>query len=365
MRIVLHIDMDAFFAAVEEKANPGLRGLPIIVGADPKDGKGRGVVSTTNYLARKYGIRSALPISKAWELSEAARRRGEPPAVFLPVDGYLYSLVSKRIMEYLRPLANAFEQVSVDEAYIELNFEFRNSNFEIKAWEKGEELAKKIKREIQEREQLTCSIGIGPNKLVAKIGSDMQKPDGLTVVRTEEVHKTLDPLSVRVIPGIGPKTEIVLNRRGVKTIADLRAVSRDELVVLFGKWGGDLYRKARGESEDSVSDEWVAKSIGEQETFERDTLSAEFLLGRLQALCGQVFKRFKGSEFKTFRAVVITVRFSGFETKTRSHTLSKLATTLEVLKTESMKLLLPFLDKRENPKKKLIRLLGVRVEKLQ
>ena len=192
-RIVAHLDMDAFYAAVEERRNPDLRGRPIVVGADPKAGAGRGVVTTASYAARKYGIRSAMPITRAWRLAEAARRRGEPEAVFLRGDRAVYREVSDRIMTIAARGADAFEEASIDEAFLDLS--------SLGEFERAAAHARAVKAEVLEREGLTCSIGLGPNKLVAKIASDFQKPDGLTVVRLEAVQAFLDPLPIRRIPG--------------------------------------------------------------------------------------------------------------------------------------------------------------------
>jgi DNA polymerase IV (DinB-like DNA polymerase) len=216
MRIIAHIDMDAFYAAVEERHHPELRGRPVVVGADPKAGKGRGVVTTANYAARKYGIRSALPISRAWRLADVARKRGEAETVFVRGNQSLYREVSDRIMAILARGADAFEGASIDEVYVDLT-----SLGDMKG---AEGHVRRLKAKILAQEGLTCSVGIGPNKLVAKIASDFRKPDGLTVVRPEAVQAFLDPLRSRVIPGIGPKTEAFLHRKGIKTIADLRGV---------------------------------------------------------------------------------------------------------------------------------------------
>ncbi len=377
MRIVLHIDMDAFFAAVEERYNPQFAGKPIVVGADPKGGRGRGVVSTANYAARKYGIRSAMPISTAWRLAEDARSRGEPAAVFLQGNHALYREVSERIMVIVANTEGvaAFEQASIDEAYVELKIpnskikipnKFQNSNSKSQTdpWREAEERAKALKGEIFQKEGLSCSVGMGPNKLVAKIASDFRKPDGLTVVQPEQVQEFLDPLPIRAIPGIGPKGEALLHQKGIRTIAVLRQVERARLVEWLGKWGEDLHQKARGISDDPVSDDWEPKSIGEQETFESDTLQSAFILERLRELAGAVFQRFQADDFTSFRTVVITVRFADFTTLTRSHTSPKPRATLEALNGEALRLILPFLDQRGNPRRKKIRLIGVRMEKL-
>ena len=402
--------MDAFFAAVEERDKPRFKGLPIVVctstrlsvhpsqdltveyedkrdisranpefghsaelsrslegwSADPRGGRGRGVVSTANYKAREYGIHSAMPISSAWRLSEAARRKGKPPAAFLGVDIRRYAQVSDAVMTILRAHVPVIEKASVDEAYLDMSF--------AGSYDKAEALARKVKQEIKEKERLTASVGIGPNKLIAKIASGTQKPDGLTVIYPELVQEFLDPLPIRAIPGIGPKTEELFGRKGVRSVGDLKRFEKEELHEMLGKWGATLYEKVHGRDESPVVEEYEAKSIGEQETFERDTRDPNFITARLSALCRNVIRRLEADGFsaeggsasggKSFGRVVLTVRFADFETKTKSHALPVPAASGKELEFEAMKLLLPFFDKRENPKGKLIRLIGARVEKL-
>jgi DNA polymerase IV (archaeal DinB-like DNA polymerase) len=356
MRIIGHLDMDAFFAAVEELDHPRFRGLPIVVGADPDEGRGRGVVSTANYPARKYGIHSAMPISRAWRLSEAAKRRGRPGAVFLHPHFRRYEEISRRVMDLLRRHSPLVEEGGIDEAYFDLSF--------CDSFAAAARLGRKIKAEIAAQEQLTASLNIGPNKLVAKIASDFHKPDGLTVVTTAEAENFLAPLPVRKIPGIGPKSEAFLAKMGVKTVQDLRKFSREELQDLFGEWGLDLYERVRGRSQSPLQEKYEPKSVGEQETFEKDTSEMAFICDRLLLMCRGVLSRLLAEGFRNFRTVVVTVRFADFDTKSRSHTLTTPAASLRLLQFEALKLLMPFLDRRENPKHKLLRLIGVRVEKL-
>lgn len=348
--------MDAFFAAVEERSRPELRGLPIVVGADPRRGRGRGVVSTANYQAREYGIRSGMPISRAWRLSEAAAREGRPRAVFLPVDMERYARVSGQIMDILRRFAPLVEEASIDEAYFDLTF--------AGSFDRAEEICRKIVAAIESEEGLTASVGIGPNKLVAKIASGLRKPRGFTVVKEEEAERLLAGLPLRVIPGIGPKTEAEFATMGLRLVKDLKRFSRDKLQALLGKRGLDLYEKVRARDDAPVVEAYEIKSVGEQETFLRDTRDRKFLTRRLREMCRDVKERLEEEGFKQFRTVVLTVRFADFETKSRSRTLSAPTGSPAILEEEAMKLLEPFLDGRENTQRKLIRLIGLRLEKL-
>jgi DNA polymerase IV (DinB-like DNA polymerase) len=356
VRIVGHVDMDAFYASVEARYDPALRDRPVVVGADPKDGRGRGVVTAASYAARRYGIRSAMPISRAWRLAEAARRRGEAETVFVRDNRRLYAEVSERIMTIVARNADAFEEASIDEAYLDLS--------SLGGFEAAAAHARALKAEIARAEGLTCSIGVGPNKLVAKIASDFQKPDGLTIVEPARVQEFLDPLSVRVVPGIGPKTERLLHARGVRTVRDLRALELARLTGWLGRWGADLHAKARGASESAVSNEGEPKSAGEQETFESDTLDAGFVRARARALAGDVFGRLERQGFRAFRTVTVMVRFANFLTFTRSHTPPQALASAEALSEQAVRLLEPFLDHRENPRQRKLRLIGVRAEKL-
>ena len=356
MRIIAHVDMDAFYASVEARHDPTLRDRPVVVGADPKEGRGRGVVEAASYAARRYGIRAAMPISRAWKLSEAARRKGQEPVVFVHGNRQRYVEMSERVMAILAPAGDAFEEASIDEAYLDLS--------SLGSFEAAVDRALSLKREIAERLGLTCSIGLGPNKLVAKIASDFKKPDGLTVVTPDEVQAFLDPMIIRVIPGIGPKTEAELKERGIHTVRDLRGLELAHLAEWFGRWGEDLHAKAHGVSDSIVSNEWEPKSVGEQETFEVNTLDAEFILKRVRALAAEVFVRLQRQGFRACRTVTITVRFAHFRTLTRARTSRWEVASEEALYTVATELLAPFFDARENPRGTKIRLIGVRAEKL-
>lgn len=356
VRIIAHLDMDAFFAAIEERDTPALRGIPLVVGADPLGGRGRGVVSTSNYLARAYGIHSATPISIAWRLSEAACRAGRPAVAFVSVDMPKYARVSDEIMGIVRRFIPIVEQASIDETYGDLSF--------TESYQAAALLSQELKTAIHTAARLTASVGIGPNKLIAKIASGMSKPDGLTIVSEEEAESFLAPLQLRAIPGIGPKTDALLARRGFRSIQDLKSLTASQLDALLGKRGVDLYEKIRGRDVAPLEEYAEVKSISEQHTFEVDTLDSQRLLEELELLSKGVMDRLQQEGFQSFRTVVLIVRFADFKTISRAHTMAEPAGEMAMLRREVLRLLMPFLDRRENPHRQLIRLLGVRVEKL-
>ena len=343
-RIILHIDMDYFFAQIEERENPQFKGEPVVVGADPKKGKGRGVVSTANYEARKYGIHSALPISIAWRLC--------PNAIFLPVNMKLYQEVSERIMEILKNYSPIVEQVSLDEAYLDLSSQRNYKN--------TKQLAKKIKTEILEKEKLTSTIGIAPNKTIAKMATNQAKPNGLLVIKPKEVKNFLDPLDIKELPGIGLKTAERLRKLKVNIIKELRRLSKEKLQNLFGKVGLHIYEKARGINKEPVSSDEIIKSIGKEHTFDIDTRDPEMIFGIFEEIIKMVHQELLNNKF-SLKTITVICRYSGFETHTKSKTLEKETQNLEILESESKKLLLKFLVEKQ----KLIRLIGLRLSSLQ
>ncbi len=342
-RIIFHVDMDQFFAAVEEKLRPELKGKPVVVGADPKGGKGRGVVSTCNYEARKYGVRSGMPITRAWRLC--------PEAAFLPVNIPLYLQVSFRIMSILRAYADKFESWGIDEAFLDVSSRVRN-------FEEAKQLATQIKKEVHEKEGMTCSIGIGPNKLVAKIAGDMQKPDGLTAVEEKDVKAFLEPLDIDKLLWVGKKTARKLNKLGIKTIGDLSRYDPSVLVEKFGVLGTQLYLYAQGQDRSEVGFQGEIKSIGRNITFEKDTTDWDLVFKVLDKLCEDVHKELNQNRL-LFKTVTVTVRFENFETHTHSRTLPFLTSRLEDFKKAAHELMQPYM----RPERK-IRLIGARVSKL-
>ncbi len=342
-RIIFHVDMDQFFAAIEERERPEIRGKPVVVGADPKEGKGRGVVSTCNYEARKYGVRSGMPITRAWRLC--------PQAVFLPVNFRLYTQVSERIMDILQRYADKFEPWGFDEAFLDVTSRVKN-------YEEAKTLALEIKKEISEKERLTCSVGVGPNKLIAKVASDFQKPEGLTVVKEKDVKAFLEPLDVDRLLWVGKKTTRKLNEMGIKTIGDLARYDPSVLAEKFGVIGTQLYLYAQGIDRSEVELRGPVKSIGRNTTFEQDTSDWAQVLQTLDKLCDEVYEEAKEYNF-FFKTVTITVRYEDFETHTSSRTLPFITNKLSDFTKAAHELMQPYL----RPERK-IRLIGARVSSL-
>lgn len=340
-RVVLHLDMDAFYAAVEERDNPQFAGLPIVVGANPQNGFGRGVVSTANYVARKYGIKSAMPITWAY--------RACPSAIFLPCDFKRYSKASKSIMEIVRSFDFPTEQVSVDECYLDLT----SHKLQVTSYEAVEKIARQIKQAIWSAEKLTTSIGIGPNKLIAKVASDFNKPDGLMIVEPARVQKFLDPLSVRVLPGVGPKTGHVLLQMGIVTVKDLKQTYLYKLKERFGKHGTHLWEMANGRDDRPVTERHETKSVGRQSTFWKDTSDPRVIYDLVIEMLKESLQEVKYLGLLG-RTLTITVRYAWFETHTSQESL-KVPLDFNLARKLTLKLLMPYFNGKK------VRLVGVRI----
>ena len=342
-RLIFHVDLDAFYASVEQRDNPDLRGVPLIIGADPKGGKGRGVVVACSYEARKRGLHSGQPISMAYRLC--------PDGMYVRPKLELYGRVSVDVMEDLRKYADKLEQVSIDEAFLDVTERSKTSGGPI-------ELAKRIKAELRETEGLTCSIGIAPNKSAAKIASDYQKPDGLTYIDPEHVKEFLAPLPVSRISGIGKKTEASLNELGIKTIGELAKYPPNTLYKQFGKIAVWLWAIANGEERVEVQENYEMKSIGGEHTFDADTSDWNSVDQQLCELVEYVYKRLMEAKME-FRTVGLKIRFTGFETYTREKTLRFPSIEKQLISATIRELTQEF---RTHPKK--IRLVGVRLSGL-
>ena len=337
---ILHIDMDAFFSAVEERRHPDLIGKPVVVGGEG-DPRKRGVVSTASYEARKFGIHSAMPLRTAYKLC--------PEAVFLPVDYEEYSRVSEKVKAILREFSPIMEDVGIDEAFLDI------SSID----KPPEEIGRAIKNRIKEETHLTCSIGIAPNKLLAKMASEMQKPDGLTLLTENDVQSRIWPLPVRKLRGVGPKTEAYLEELSIQTIGDLASLSLDKLTEEFGQsYGGYLYEASRGIDESSLVTHWEPKSISRETTFQRDVDTWQVLAKTLVELTKEVVLNMKEEGYQG-RTVTLKIRFNDFKTYTRAKTLSQ-HTDLEQ---EIRKAAFDCLSRVEIKKK--VRLIGVRVGNLK
>jgi len=343
-RIILHCDLDAFYPSCEIHRDPSLKGKPLIVGADPKNGKGRGVVTSCSYEARKFGVRSGMPISMAWKLC--------PQGIYVPPDFELYGETSGRVMDIMREFADIFEQTSIDEAYMDVSKK-------CKTYDDAKALAFKLKETLKEREGLTVSVGISPSKSISKMASDIQKPDGLTLVQPDAVDKFLEPLPVNKISGVGKKTTEFLQNKGIETIGQLRQVEAKKLTDWFGKGGVWLWAIANGIEETPVEERGLRKSISVEQTFERDIQNKTMVRDALESLSHEVHDRLLG-EGLLYRTVSIKVRFEGFVTFTRDKTHTGYVDDLGVIQDYVVLLFREF----EKDRRK-VRLVGVRVSDLK
>lgn len=303
-RYILHVDMDAFYASVEIREQPALAGRPVIVGGSPQ---GRGVVSAANYEARRFGVHSAMPTARAMRLC--------PEAVWLPVRMDLYSAVSHQIREIFYRFTPLVEPLSLDEAFLDVTASTR-------LFGSAAEIATSIKQAINTELSLVASVGIAPNKFVAKIASDLDKPDGFVEVKSEAVQAFLDPLPVSRVWGVGKATGRELDRLGINRIEQLRQQPEALLQDRFGKFGSHLWRLANGMDDRPVVNDSEAKSISNETTFEHDISNRDTLRAWLMELTEQVCWRLRQHDLYG-RTVQIKLRFADFSTITRSHTLAE------------------------------------------
>ena len=297
MRKIIHIDMDAFYASVEQRDRPELQGKPVVVTWSTEP---RGVVVAASYEARKFGVYSAMPATKALRLC--------PDAIYVKPNFEKYKTVSQQIRAIFLRHTPLVEPLSLDEAYLDVTQELTGIPT-------ATETARVIRREIREETNLTASAGVAPNKFLAKIASDWKKPDGLFVIRPEQVETFLLPLPVKKIPGVGKVTEGMLHERGIQTVGDLRELSIDELMKSFGRWGERLYELARGIDEHPVVPERETKSISSEETF-REDLPMEEIVAFVREEAPKVWEHVVRKKL-VGRTVTVKLRRSDFTTATR------------------------------------------------
>jgi len=344
IRTIFHVDFDAFYVSVEMRDNPALRGQPVVVGADPEGGKARGVVVACSYEARKFGLRSGMPISQAYRLC--------PKAVYMRPNFELYERVSLEVMATLKGFADEFEQVGIDEAFLDVSGRARTA-------EEAQALATELKKRVREVHRLTCSVGIAPNKSSAKIASDRNKPDGLTIVTFDGVEAFLKPLGVAVIPGVGRKTQEFLKEKGIETIGQLQDVEGRQLVSWFGKNGVWLWGVIHGKENIEVRQQTMPRSLSVERTFKQDV--SDFGAVRTEALsaASELVARVR-SQHLSYRTGGVKIRFQGFETHTREKSLTSHTDSEETLHTIVESLLSEF-EGEGRP----VRLVGVRVADLR
>jgi DNA polymerase IV (DinB-like DNA polymerase) len=349
-KAVLHVDFDYFFAQCEELRNPEIKDRPVVVCVFSGRTEDSGVVSTANYVARKYGVKSGIPIRTAKAKLAAAK-----DTVFLPLDVEYYRQVSEKAMAAIRSNADIFEHVGIDECFVDVS-ERTDGVFDA-----AEGLARSMKDEVRQAAQISCSIGIAPNKMLAKIASDFEKPDGLTVVRPEDAEKFVALLAVDKIPSIGPKTRDRLAELGVKTAGDLAGFDIYRLVKEFGKKNATyMHNAAKG-----IDDEPVQESEGERKqimrivTLKQDATGAAEMHGDLDEICRSVHES-AAKKNLAFKSVGVILILNNLEMVTRSRTLKAHASGLDVLSSTAKTVL----DEAMTGGMK-VRRLGVRVSDFQ
>jgi DNA polymerase-4 len=297
-RTIVHADLDAFYASVEQLDNPDLRGRPTVVGGPPAS---RGVVMAASYEARRFGIRSAMPMSRALRLC--------PEAARVPPRFDRYSEISRRVMSIFLEVTPLVEPLSLDEAFLD-------ATEQVHTYGGQAQLGHYLKKTVKGRTGLTLSVGIGANKLVAKIASDIRKPDAMVIVAPGEESTFLAPMKVRALWGVGPKTEGLLNAAGFVTVGQLAAETPERLEELFGSRGRWFYAMANGLDDSPIATEHERKSVGAETTFPRDLTDGPELRGELQRLSESVARRLGRSQAKG-RTIVLKLRYADFRTITR------------------------------------------------
>ena len=348
-RVVFHIDFDYFYAQCEETRSPELKTKPVCVCVFSDRGGDSGAIATANYTARKYGVKSGIPISFAKK-----RLEGEKDAVFLPVDFDFYSEMSEKAMEIMKDSADIFEYVGRDEAYLDVTERVQGD------FEKAFHLAQQIKNSIRDKIKLSCSIGISPNKLISKIASDFQKPDGLTVISPEKVEVFLEGLKIRSIPGIGKKTEEKFLEMKLETIEDLKKIDIFTLNKYFGrKTGAYIYNAVRGMDNDPVKKREARIQYSKITTLKKDSKDYDFLSENISKLCKEVHDVVKKNN-QMFKSVGIHFVESDLSNKSKSRMLRSPTSSIEELQKTADMLLKETLENQTTT----IRRLGVKVSEL-
>jgi len=344
-RIIFHCDLDCFFASVEIRDNPVYKNKPVIIGADPKGGQGRGVVATCSYEARDFGLHSAMPISKAYRLC--------PQGIYLKPDHEKYHYASQEVMKILRSYSPKFQQMGIDEAYLDMTDM-------CKSFDKVEKIAQEIQEEVFNNVGITLSIGCASSKSIAKIASDFNKPNGITLIRDQDREDFLQNMDIIRIPGIGKKSKSYYNKKGINKIGDILQKPLYQMIALFGKNGEWVWNVVNGLDERAVKEfHEKRKSISKERTFYEDTDNLSEIISKLEEINTKIHQKLEKKNIY-YRTITLKIRFEGFQTYTRSYSMKSYIRNRKKV----LKVILQLMREFRNNEKK-VRLVGIKLSNLK
>lgn len=353
--VIIHIDLDCFFAAVHIKYNPFLMGRPVIIGSDPRGGAGRGVISTCSYEARSFGLHSGMPISKAYQLC--------PDGVYIcsreQISFPEYATESEKVMDIVREFSSIFQYAGMDEAYLDVTGIWRDFGVSPR------DIAEQIQTTIREEVGLSASLGVAESKSIAKIASDLDKPGGITLIPNSKIPRRLYHLPVRKIVGVGKKTEVHLHNKGLRSIGDIAGLSRERAFLLIGEWGLYLKKVVEGINFKEVGNSRVQrKSISSERTFGTDQNDWNIIREKVAQITTNLSRRLTDRKLVS-KTISIKIRFQGFQTYTRSHSLRTHIADEKTINDTALNLLSEFTSEPGAVFTKPVRLIGVKVSSLK
>jgi DNA polymerase IV (DinB-like DNA polymerase) len=353
--VIIHIDLDCFFAAVHTKHHSFLKDRPVIIGSDPREGNGRGVISTCSYEARRYGLHSGMPISRAYQLCPDGIYICSRQQISFPE----YATESEKVMEILREFSSIFQYAGMDEAYLDVTERWREFG------DTPYHLAKRMQTTINQKVGLSISIGVAESKSIAKIASDLDKPGGITLIPNSEIPTKLYHLPVRKIVGVGKKTEASLHKKGLQSIGDIAGLSREKTYLLLGDWGLHLKKVVQGKNFKEVGNfRGQRQSISSERTFGTDQNNWSIIREKVAQITNSLSKRLIDRNLVS-KTISIKIRFQGFQTFTRSHSFRSHIADEKIIYNTALNLLQEFTTQSGTEFTKPVRLIGVKVSSLK